>query len=110
MTYDYYRDLGHCCHWCGTYCGNKPIPKTGKHRFCCKPCRDAHGRAFPKWEKKSEALKAAAARRAHRGPGRKSLPKKVKPGARSNRRSLKAGTKKSLAKKAKKRGMIRGKR
>ena len=103
MIYGDYRNLGDWCHWCGTYCGLKPIPRTGKHRFCCKPCRDAHGRAFPKWEKKSEALKSSAARAELRTPGRKSRPKKVKPGARSNRRSIKAGTKKSLANKRGKR-------
>ena len=54
---------GSLCHWCGGPCVRKSYPKTGKHSFCGAPCRNAHGRAFRKWKKRSDALKRAAALR-----------------------------------------------
>ncbi len=66
------RRFGDFCHMCGEGVCRLPDPKTGKHKFCGAPCRNAHGRANRKRNKRSDALKRSAAlRRAARSGGKK---------------------------------------
>lgn len=105
-----WKELGNRCHWCGDECSGKATPKTGVHRFCCNEHRKAHGVAFRAYEKNRVPLTSGT----RSGPGElssvKRHAKKTFQG-RSHAGEISSSRKvKRHAKKAKKRGMIRGKK
>ena len=66
------HNLGEYCHWDGEYVSALTSPRTGKHIFCCKACKQAHWRAFKKATKRPVILAAPRGRRAGKDLQRKS--------------------------------------